>query len=120
MPDQITAPRPRGDHTASGELVVDDDAGARVVDVRLVRDREGRVHVRVEGRIVAIPPTPDPAIALALLARRVDAAAWAAGRSTSEELGDPASTLYSGAQRHDDGAAHATRDVERTSDEELG
>lgn len=66
----------------------------RLFDIRLVIDREGQVRASVEGRRVAIAPSAEPSVVLAELARRIDGAAWAAGRPELEELGDPASELY--------------------------
>jgi len=65
----------------------------RIVDIRLVLDRSDELQVRVDGRLVEIPPTSDPCVALAALARRLDALAWSTQRPALDLLADPISLL---------------------------
>ncbi len=66
----------------------------RIVDVRLVVDRDDAVRVSIDGRPVALDRTDCPAIALAELARRVSGAAWRSQRTATEEINDERSALY--------------------------
>jgi hypothetical protein len=61
----------------------------RIIDLRLILDRSDELTVRVDGRVVDIPPTSDPCIALSALARRLDALSWSTQRPALELLADP-------------------------------
>lgn len=67
---------------------------ARIFSLVLVVDRFDEVRLTIDGRRVGIASTTDPAAALVQLATRLDGAAWTAGRSTLEELGDERSPIY--------------------------
>lgn len=66
----------------------------RILDVRLVQDREGRWRIAIEGRRVPRAEGDRPSTTLVALAKRLDAAARA--RPEAEEAADPASTLFDG------------------------
>jgi hypothetical protein len=68
-----------------------------LVDLRLVHDRNDVLRVSIEGRtVIGLPASNDLSIVLAELARRIEGAAWASGRSTLVEVADPTSTLFVG------------------------
>ena len=70
---------------------------ARIVDVRLVLDRDDVLRVYVEGRAVPLDvATDDPSIVLFELARRLDSHAWSASRPALDVLADPDSPLFDG------------------------
>lgn len=48
-------------------------ASPSIIDVRLVRTREGRFRALLDGKRVDIPATADPAVALILVARLLEA-----------------------------------------------
>lgn len=65
-----------------------------IVDVRLVRDREGKWRVRVDGRRVPRVSGDTAQDALDALARAIEGAAWLSRRTSLEELQDPHGPLY--------------------------
>lgn len=68
---------------------------SRVIDIRLVLERDDALVVRVDGRrVVGLPSSNDAAAVLAALARGVESAAWTSARSTMDELADAGSVLY--------------------------
>lgn len=66
----------------------------RIVDVRLVLDRDGVIRVSIEGRPVEIAATDDPSVALFELGRVIDALAWSTKRPAVDLLTDPRSPLF--------------------------
>lgn len=65
-----------------------------IVDLRLVTRRDGSVVAIVEGRLVPGIAAASLSSALALLARRLEGAAWAQRRDESAEVADARSALY--------------------------
>lgn len=65
-----------------------------VLDLRLVRDRDGRWYLSIEGRRVRAGEGDRPSTALASGAKALDGITWASKRPESVEASDPASPLF--------------------------
>lgn len=65
-----------------------------VVDIRLVRTRDGIVRATVEGRPVDVHEAPTLGIALDRIRRAIEGASWTTGRDEVDEVRDEKSALY--------------------------
>lgn len=66
----------------------------RILEVRLVQDRDGRWRIAIEGRGVPRAEGDRPSSSLSALAKLLDGAART--RPEAEEASDPASALFDG------------------------
>lgn len=66
----------------------------RILDLRLVLGQDGHIRASIDGRTVPITSTADLSIALADLALRIEATAWATGRAQFDVATDPTSSVY--------------------------
>ncbi len=67
---------------------------ARILDLRIVLTRDGHIRASIDGHIVPITSTPDLSVALADLALRIEACAWATQRAQLDVATDPTSAVY--------------------------
>lgn len=70
-------------------------AEMQLVDLRVVRDRDGVLRASIDGRrVTGLRAATDVADLLGALGSRIRGCAWTAGRSCDDEIGAADSALY--------------------------